>query len=54
MLMAINPYYTLLLSVGTFRDIVHEYISPDNKHSALIIIGMQHDFTLPAATAEIL
>ena len=27
--------------------------SPDNNHSALIIIDMQRDFILPAATAEI-
>lgn len=31
---------------------MHEYISPDNKHSALIIIDMQRDFTLPATTVE--
>jgi nicotinamidase-related amidase len=32
---------------------MHDYISPDNKHSALIIIDVQRDFTLPVATAEI-
>lgn len=32
---------------------MHDYISPDNKHSTLIIIDVQRDFTLPAATAEI-
>ena len=32
---------------------MNDYISPDNKHSALIIIDVQHDFTLTAAAAEI-
>lgn len=32
---------------------MYDYISPDNKHSALIIIDMQRDFTLPTATAVI-
>jgi nicotinamidase-related amidase len=38
----------LLLSLYTL-----DYISPDNKHSALIIIDVQRDFTLPSATAEV-
>lgn len=32
---------------------MHDYISPDRKHSALIIIDVQRDFTLSGASAEI-
>ena len=30
-----------------------EYITPDRKHSALLIIDVQRDFTLKGAAAEI-
>ena len=30
-----------------------QYITPDRKHSALIIIDVQQDFTLAGATAEV-
>jgi nicotinamidase-related amidase len=30
-----------------------QYITPDRKHSALIIIDVQHDFTLAGAAAEV-
>jgi nicotinamidase-related amidase len=30
-----------------------QYITPDRKHSALIIIDVQHDFTLTGAAAEV-
>ena len=29
------------------------YVTPDSKHSALIIIDVQHDFTLVGAVSEI-
>ncbi|MBV9178174.1 MAG: isochorismatase family protein [Nitrososphaeraceae archaeon] len=29
-----------------------DYITPDSKHSALLIIDVQHDFTLAGAIAE--
>jgi nicotinamidase-related amidase len=32
---------------------MHDYTSPDNKHSALITIDVQRDFTLTAAAAKI-
>lgn len=47
------PYNILLLSIDRLKDVMHDYISPDNKHSALIIIDVQRDFTLTAAAAEI-
>jgi Isochorismatase family len=33
--------------------IMNEYITPDREHSALLIIDIQHDFTLMDAIAEI-
>jgi isochorismate hydrolase len=30
-----------------------QYTTPDRKHSALIIIDVQHDFTLAGAAAEV-
>lgn len=30
-----------------------DYITPDRKHSALLVIDVQHDFTLIGAAAEI-
>lgn len=47
------PYNILLLSIDTLKDVMHDYTSPDNKHSALIIIDVQRDFTLTAAATEI-
>jgi nicotinamidase-related amidase len=35
------------------KDIVNDYINPDSKHSALLVIDVQHDFTLISAAAEI-
>ena len=35
------------------KDIVNDYINPDSKHSALLVIDVQHDFTLIGAAAEI-
>jgi nicotinamidase-related amidase len=35
------------------KDIVNDYINPDSKHSALLVIDVQHDFTLFGAAAEI-
>jgi nicotinamidase-related amidase len=32
---------------------VDDYITPDRKHSALLVIDVQHDFTLIGAAAEI-
>jgi nicotinamidase-related amidase len=32
---------------------MHDFISPDNKHSALIIIDVQRDFALSGSNAEI-
>jgi nicotinamidase-related amidase len=32
---------------------MHDFISPDNKHSALIIIDVQRDFVLSGSSAEI-
>lgn len=43
----------ILLSIDISKDVMHDYTSPDNKHSALIIIDVQRDFTLTAAAAEI-
>lgn len=30
-----------------------QYITPDRRHSALIMVGVQHDFTLVSAAAEV-
>jgi nicotinamidase-related amidase len=35
------------------KDIVNDYINPDSKHSALLVIDVQLDFTLIGAAAEI-
>ena len=32
---------------------MHDFISPDNKHSALIIIDVQRDFALSGSNVEI-
>lgn len=32
---------------------MHDFISPDNKHSALIIVDVQRDFALSGYSAEI-
>jgi nicotinamidase-related amidase len=32
---------------------MHDFISPDNKHSALIIVDVQRDFALSGSSAEI-
>jgi nicotinamidase-related amidase len=34
------------------KNIVDDYITPDRKHSALLVIDVQHDFTLIGAPAE--
>jgi hypothetical protein len=28
------------------KDIVNDYMNPESKHSALLVIDVQHDFTL--------
>jgi len=35
------------------KEIVNDYINPDSIHSALIVIDVQHEFTLIGAAAEI-
>jgi hypothetical protein len=45
----ISSYYVQLIKI-IMSD---EYITPDRKHSALLIIDVQRDFTLKGAAAEI-
>lgn len=44
---------SFILSANTWKDIVNNYINPDSKNSALLVIDVQRDFTLIGAAAEI-